>query len=356
MRVRIIGAGLAGCALAYFLKRAGAAPVVYEAGGEIAPGASGNAAGLYNPRFTAAFGAEAEFYSAAFALALETFPGLGDIGWNPCGALHLMTDGQKARRFGKTAESWPAPEMRLCNAREASEIAGVEISYDALFLPRSGSVSPRKLCAAYGSGVDFRFRSPVGDLAEIGAAIGPGVSSPPCYAGDFEDRRAEATVLACGMAARAFFPGLPLRPVRGQVTFAKASPRSAGLKTNLCYGGYVSAPAGGLHMAGATFQRGVDHAGVLPGDDAENLAKLAAFIPALGGLEAAGARAGVRAATPDHFPVAGWMGGRLYVSAGHGSHGILSALMAARVLTDMILERPQGVSPRVIERLSPARF
>jgi flavin-dependent dehydrogenase len=45
MKVAIIGAGLAGTAAAWALRQAGAEPVIYEAGPEIAPGASGNPVG-----------------------------------------------------------------------------------------------------------------------------------------------------------------------------------------------------------------------------------------------------------------------------------------------------------------------
>ena len=70
MRVAIIGAGLAGTALAYVLKQGGAEPVIYEASGNIASGASGNDVGLYNPRFTAEQGPEQAFYSDAFFKAI----------------------------------------------------------------------------------------------------------------------------------------------------------------------------------------------------------------------------------------------------------------------------------------------
>lgn len=333
MRVAIIGAGLAGCALACVLKQAGAEPVIYEAGAEIAPGASGNPLGLYNPRFTAEFGAEAEFYSAAFTLALATFSGLEDIDWNPCGALHLINDEKKAKRFAQTAQNWPAPEMRLVDAQEASAIAGVEISHGGLYLPRSGFVSPKKLCAAYAQDVEIFLNAPVSSL-------------PP----------ADAVVLACGMGALQFAPDLPLRTVRGQITFAKPSPQSSGLKTNLCYGGYISAPLNGLHMVGSTFQRWLDHTDILPEDNADNLAKLGENVPALAGLKIAGSRAALRTTSPDHFPIAGRLDKNLYISAAHGSHGILSALMAAHIISDMLQGRPQAVSQQVLNRLSPQRF
>jgi tRNA 5-methylaminomethyl-2-thiouridine biosynthesis bifunctional protein len=144
MKVAIIGAGLAGTAAAWALRQAGAEPVIYEAGPEIAPGASGNPVGLYNPRLSA----ERSFYSDAFPLALKAFEQLRDTDWNECGALHLITDEKRQKKFTDAVKSWgwPRGEMRIVNKAEASEIAGVGVHYDALYLARSGTISPKKLC------------------------------------------------------------------------------------------------------------------------------------------------------------------------------------------------------------------
>jgi len=116
MKVNIIGGGLAGCALAYVLKNAGAEPVIYEAGNALASGASGNDVGLYNPRFCAEY--------------------------NAC-------------------------HMCLVSAQEASDIAGVEVDYDCLHLPQSGKVSPKKLCHAYAQGVDVHLNTPIENLNDL---------------------------------------------------------------------------------------------------------------------------------------------------------------------------------------------
>jgi tRNA 5-methylaminomethyl-2-thiouridine biosynthesis bifunctional protein len=337
MRVAIIGGGLAGCALAYVLKRAGAEPVIYEAGSEIAPGASGNPVGLYNPRFTAEFGPEAEFYSAAFVRALAVFEDMADIDWNPCGALHLINDEKKEKRFAQTVQNWPAPQMRIVDAAEASEIAGIPLSHAALYLPRSGSVSPKTLCAAYVRGVEVQFNA---------------YFSPPEGGGE----KYEALVLACGMGVLKFCRNLPLKAVRGQVSIVRANEVSAKLKTALCYGGYVSAAVNGAHVVGSSFQRWLDHTDLLAQDDADNLAKLVQHVPALVSLDVIGARAAIRTTAEDHFPVVGQVDENLYVSTAHGSHGILSSLMAAEVLAAQILKKKPPLSEAVLQRLSPDRF
>lgn len=343
MRVNIIGAGLAGCALAYVLKQRGAEPVIYEASGEVASGASGNEVGLYNPRFTAQFDAVGEFYSAAYFKALAVFEVLGEgIEWSPCGALHLINNDVKAKRFPKTVESWgwSADEMRIVDAGEASKLAGISVDKDCLYLSRSGTVSPQKLCQAYVEGVDVRLNTPVDKLCNMSG---------------------EAVILACGMGAIQFEVAahLPLKPVRGQLSYAKASDVSSDLRTALCYGGYISPPNGdGVHAIGATFQRWLEHSDVMAEDDIANFEGLKSEVEldlsdCIYGNKS---RAAVRCSAKDHFPVVGQLGEGVYISVGHGSHGILSSLLSAKILADMMLGGGDAVSTRVVDALSPARF
>lgn len=339
MKIAIIGGGLAGTACAYVLKSRGHEPVIYEAGSALAAGASGNDVGLYNPRFAAQWSAQSQYYAGAFETALETFKALGDIDWNPCGALHLITDEKKQKRFSDMLENWQwnADNMRRVSAAEASEIAGLPITHEAIFLPQSGSVSPHKLCAAYARDVEVKLHAPVDDWRGI---------------------KADAVILAAGPRMKDWLD-LPLQTVRGQVTYAKAVsdvplPRSA-----VCYSGYVAPPKNGVLTVGSTFQRWLDHSDTMSEDDADNLAKLAAVLPALSmGLEVCDARAALRTSSKDQFPVVGAMPGtnNVFISTAHGSHGILSTLASAQILADMIEGENPSCAPDILKALSPARF
>ncbi len=341
MRINIIGGGLAGCALAYVLKQAGAEPVIYEASSDLAAGASGNAVGLYNPRFSAQLDGPAQFYSAAYFEALRVFEHLGDdIDWNPCGALHLIVNDMKARRFPKTFASWGWPEGDMClvGAVEASEIAGVPVEYECLHLPRSGTVSPRKLCHAYAQGVQVHLNSSVDHLVDL--------------AGD-------VTVLACGLGCLNFPDAayLPLTAVRGQLSFVEETDVSSALRVALCYDGYIAPALGGVHCVGATFQRWLDHSDVLPEDDGVNLSAVydgvgLAFGNCISGLS----RAAVRTVSKDYFPVVGRLGEGLYISTAHGSYGILSSLISAQILSDKLLGVGYVANDKVLRLLDPFRF
>ncbi len=344
MKIAIIGAGLAGTSCAYVLKQAGADVTIYESGPAIAPGASGNTRGLYNPRLSAFRSAESDFTSAAFALALRTFPDLKDIGWNRCGSLHLITDDKRRQRFTQTAQNWNWPEenLRIVTSAEASKIAGIELTRDALWMPDAGTISPRKLCERYAEGVKIHYNTPL-PPGEGGAHAKHGR-----VRGRLEDINADIIILANGTGAQKFLPALQLKSVRGQITETKPTAASQNLQCNLCYGGYITPAQDGTHMIGATFQRWLGHSDIIEQDDADNLANLSEAVPALNNFEITGHRAAVRTATAHHLPIVGRAGDNLYVSTAHGSHGILSSLMAAHLLADMILRRPMSLPQRIL--------
>ena len=125
------------------------------------------------------------------------------------------------------------------------------------------------------------------------------------------------------------------------------------------YGGYCTPSLKGTHTIGATFQRWLDHSDLLPDDDADNIQKLSAVAPQLAkDMEAIHSRASLRCASKDHFPIVGQLEEypNIYISAAHGSHGIISSFAAAHLIADMILERPYSQSMPTVRCLSPQRF
>ncbi len=340
MKIAIIGGGLAGCAVAYKCKTAGLEPILFEAGPELAHGASGNNSGSYSPRFSALRGPESDFYSSAYAHALKQFERLDDIDWSPSGALHLITDEKKDRQLRRTAENWGwrQDHMRLLTRQEASKIANLELQQEALYLPESGTVSPKKLCAAYARNISCVFNQKIDSLDEVETDI---------------------TILASGPTVRHFVPHLPIIPVRGQVTEIRSSEQSAKLRCCISYEGYITPAKDGCHTVGATFQPSVDSSDSHADDDMENIAKLRNALPQLQDrFDIVSHRAAVRASSRDRFPIVGALPDRpgLYVTTGHGSYGLLSTLMAAELLVDMILDRPYCLPESVTKILSPQRF
>jgi tRNA 5-methylaminomethyl-2-thiouridine biosynthesis bifunctional protein len=335
--VAVIGGGLAGTACAAQLLAQGARPVIFEKAPHLAAGASGNPLGLFNPRLSALRDAGSDFYTAAFAQAARRFgPG--------CGSLHLLTNEERGKKLRRSAENWGwhADHMRLLSPPEASAVAGVEITCEALYLPDAGAVFPAALCTDYAQGCETRLATPF---------------TPEAYKEGWD-----AIILANGADARAYADWLPLHTVRGQISRAPETPRSHDLACNLCYGGYLSPAQAGRHTLGASFQKWREDCDLDPADDAANLARLHEAVPSLRDLaQAQGARAALRTASQDRFPLIGPVSGArlegpVYISGGHGSHGLVSSLAGGVLLADMILSLPRSLSAATVAALAPQRF
>ena len=322
--VAIIGAGLAGCAMGYVLQSYGFKVTLYEREGQVASGASGNNLGFYNPRFTAQRDEVADFFSFGFSQILSLGRAHGEaFNFDPCGALHLINSPEKEKRFNKMLASWgwDKSQMQIVDSKTASEIAGVEISHDCLYLPQSGSISPRKLCDFYARDLDIKYKTNVINVSDVTEDI-----KIICTA--FEVDNFEG------------FSWLPMEPVRGQISYLKPTEKSKNLKCNLHYNGYLSRAINGQHSCGSTFQRWLNHRDLLSQDHDANLDKIMESIPSLANeqFDVESGWAGLRTASQDRFPIVGKMPDRenIYISSAFGSYGIVGTLAAGHYMADIL--------------------
>ena len=338
-RVAILGGGLAGTACAAALRLRNIDHVIFEVADHLASGASGNPAGIFNPRFSAERNAQSDFYSSAFAHAarvLRAHPSL-----KQCGSLHLVSDADKARRFQSCLNNWGwhSDHMQFLDQDAVSAVAGIALDTEALYLPDSGQVSPRDLCRDWAGDSECRF-STTFDFS---------------YQGDFD-----AIIYANGAGVRGLdaLSWLPVETVRGQIITARATPASAQLKANLCYGGYIGAAMAGQHVVGSSFQKWLSDTEIRAEDTADILDKLHNVAPDVALHDVTGARAALRCASQDRFPVIGAVPDfpNAYLSTAHGSHGIISALTGANLLADLLDSSPLSLPEDSVSALSPQRF
>ncbi len=333
--IAIIGAGLSGAALAYVLHKQGHKVRVLEAAHTLATGASGNPLGLYNPRFTANRGPEAEFYMSAFANAYRTFSLFDDVDFHPVGALHLATTEDKRKRFFSMMQSWGwhTDHMDYCSVREASRHAGFPISHEALWLPQSGFVSPEKLVRRYLRDIEVEFNATCPNPYDL-------------------TKTYDVVIIAHGQVIE----GLPISTVRGQISYA-TSGIQVPLQTNICYGGYCTPVFEGRHIVGSTFQPWLTDTALRLEDGMQNLDRFEEAVPELKGcLRITGGRAALRLAAQDRFPVIGFLQDRVYTSTAQGSHGLLSSLMGAQIISDQLCGIGWGVPRKTAQILEPSRF
>ncbi len=348
MRVVIIGGGVIGCAVAYYLAKAGAHPIVLERDG-IAGEASGAAAGMLIPPLESV--PPGPFRDLCRA-SLDLYPSLVaaiqaesriDVQLRRPGILLLAeTEGRASamrsyarwrREQGGEAEWVEGGALRSLEPALSPAVVG------AVYLPSESHINPGLLTQA---------------LAAAAAAHGAEVR-PGTVATGFACRHwraegvhtgggllaADAVVLAGGPWTQALAARLgarvPVRPMRGQM-IAYQWP---GLR-HMIWGedGYLVPKPGGFVFAGATvedvgFRRRTTQAGLA------GLRRMAAdTVPPLRHSDVFSAWAGLRPASPDGLPIIGRLPGweNVYVATGHFRNGILLAPITGRLIAQLVCE------------------
>jgi glycine oxidase len=160
--------------------------------------------------------------------------------------------------------------------------------------------------------------------------------------------QADAVVIANGIDAPTLWPGLPIRPVKGEVLRLRwrkgCMPLPQRVIRARVHGRqvYVVPRAEGVVVGATQYEHGRDTAPTVSGvrdllDDA------CAVLPALGEYELAECVAGLRPMTPDNLPLVGRLDARTLIAAGHGRSGFLLAPWTAEQIVSELV--PVGAHP-----------
>ncbi|MFN4024478.1 MAG: FAD-dependent 5-carboxymethylaminomethyl-2-thiouridine(34) oxidoreductase MnmC [Hyphomonas sp.] len=359
-RVAVLGAGIAGAAIAARLRAAGVEVAVFDPADAPASSASGNPLALLMPRLDAGETPEARLLIDAYLAARDFYRGQEGV-WET-NVRQMPRSETEAKRFAKLLADPPFPLENL----EALSSGGL-LHKGALIL------RPRQIVQSLLEGADLHLgREPAIDLSIL----------------TVEGEVFDAVVLASGMALRQLIPGLDLTGRQGQVEHMEGvveAPASA-----LASGTYAIA-LGAERLWGATFGPAgpEDAACVSEVARAENLKGLEALSPwwvhEVRRGEAV-SRASVRATTADRLPLIGrapdaagivslW-GAKdvpedwpvlpgVWVAGGYGSRGFTWAPWAAGVIMADLFGAPlpadlpslRAVSPdrQILRRLRKAR-
>lgn len=380
-RALVIGAGIAGTAVAERLSARSWGVHLIDAADSVGEGASGNHAGVLRPlpslddnrmsRLTRAGTLYGWRHIAR--LAAKGHPVRAEAG----GVLHLARDETQQDKMRAVVERLAAPptHLRFVTAAEASALAGWPLPLGGWWFAGSGWVQPPSLCranvAAGGEAIQPHFGSRVAHLERRGddwhalGADGNTIASAP------------VAVLAAGTALRDFAQaqGLPVVSARGQVSLLAAAEGSAP-HVVVCRGGYVSPAIDGLRCAGATFSVDDEEQSLRIADHAENLDKLDAILPgyASGFNPAAlGGRVGFRPASPDRLPMVGAVPlaapvdrntplhaiapiPGLHAVSGFGARGLVWSALMAELLASQLEGDPLPLPRDLCEAVDPARF
>ncbi|WP_029418230.1 tRNA (5-methylaminomethyl-2-thiouridine)(34)-methyltransferase MnmD [Brevundimonas bacteroides] len=332
-KVAILGAGVAGAALARAFRAEGVTPVVLEAEG-VGAGASGFPSALVTPRFDLGDPEIAALFAQALERAGALYRTIPDAVVAE-GVIQRPAMERDIARFARVAEQalWEPGSM-------TAQADG------SLNMAAALTVRPRAILDDWLEGVE-----PVQARVQglIPASSGWSIRTATGKALD-----ADAVIIAAGWGLSGLLGEIAVSPVRGQADWVEADPPPA-----LAWGGYVAPTADGF-LFGATHDRGDTATDVRPGDTERNLTTLATRLPELADTaRKATVRSGaaVRATTRDRLPLAGAVPERtgLFVLGGLGSRGFCLAPLLAEHVAALVLDRPSPLPAGIARRIDPGR-
>lgn len=357
--VLVVGAGLAGATTARALAERGCQVTVTDPDG-IASHASGNLAGVVYSTPSAHLTPQNRFYQQSYSHALRWLaqhqfpfsPNNGQLN----GVIQHFVDHKQKDKLTQAMDSgaWPAELLRPAGD-EAVELVG------------GGYLQPAAWCQHLLDHPHICLkRATVTALHE----------GTPAHADLADGSQLHAdTIVLCTAGATARLPGLswlPLKHIRGQVSYCTATDASREWQQARCHGGYLTPAINGLHCVGATFNLHNHDPTPSDNDDTDNLAQLQRYLPrhwqALGGeqIHIADRRVAFRCQSIDFLPLCGplpvasdnphRLAQGLYLNLAHGSRGITGTPLCADLIADQICGVPLPVDQQLVDALAPARF
>ncbi len=409
----IVGGGLAGSHTAAALARRGWQVTLLERHPRLASEGSGNPQAALYAKLSHRSETLANFNLMALQFALRSYRpfwaasagGATAIG-DRCGVLQLADNDNSERLQAQLVRHFGVQDLFTpLSAAAASTASGVPLEHSGLFFADAGWLDPVALCHELTRHPNIEVRTGVEVLAlepldggnwriQLGQNRAPredANSSPETSPETSRESSLESNlvVLCTANAIQGFSQTaeLPVKPMRGQVSFLAASEASANLKTVLCGDGYMTPARTQLHCLGATFTPDNQDLALWPEEHQQNLATLARQLPALSqALQTSavqGGRAALRCTTPDYLPMLGpaprfaeyleqfqllrknaraniplrgpvWE--NLYVNVGHGSRGLAYTPLCAELLAARISAEPSAGGRDLETALHPARF
>ena len=360
----VVGAGLAGAAVAASMARRGWSVQVLDAAAAAASGASGLPAGVLVPHTSPDDNLLSRLSRDGVRATLQQ-------------AQALLVAGQDFQASGvlehHVDQAPPRPAMRDAGAvwnrpadADQKELAGLDPAAAADWHEKAAWIRPAALVRAWLAqpGVQLLCDAKVAKLAR----------DAPGWQALAADGRvlasAELVIVAAAVDSQSLVEGLTLQPVRGQVTWAlhDAAMQLPAFPVNGDGSFIPSVPTahGPAWMCGASFQRGDSKLAAREQDQQENLDRLRRLLPALAGrLESATppdrlrAWTGIRCASTDRRPLVGPVDETapdgLWLSTAMGSRGLTFAALAAELIAARVHGEPLPLARKLAAALYPAR-
>ncbi|MGX2966906.1 bifunctional tRNA (5-methylaminomethyl-2-thiouridine)(34)-methyltransferase MnmD/FAD-dependent 5-carboxymethylaminomethyl-2-thiouridine(34) oxidoreductase MnmC [Ursidibacter sp. B-7004-1] len=390
--IAIIGGGVASLFLAYSLLEKGKKVTLYCQDEQVAQNASGNQQGAIYPQLSDDDERNIRFYVHSFDYALQRLKQLTqavEFEHQFTGVALYAYNEKTAQKLAKMAEQdWDHSLYQLYDAKQLSEKIGLPVQNGGAFIEQGGWLSPIQLVQngiAYlqTKGLNLVLNHQVRDLTwqknswqwQQGGQV----------------FRHSVVVLANGHQLKAFkqTDGIPLYPVRGQVSQVPTNTALNTLKCVVCYDGYITpVSASQTHCIGASHLRDNADIAFSLAEHQQNIAKLQQNLTAcdwtlnIDSTENKG-KVGIRVAFRDRVPMVGSVPDfstqkrqfqnlynqlrrkepieqaenypNLYLIGGLGSRGLTTAPLLGELLASQICQEPLPISQDILHTLSPNR-
>jgi tRNA 5-methylaminomethyl-2-thiouridine biosynthesis bifunctional protein len=375
----IIGAGLAGAAMALALAEQGLQVTVMDSARRPAEGASGNPAGIVRSIINRDDGPHARWHRATALEAERQLRALFDAGQVPgaLGGVLRFDDDIQAMRESLAGLGLPEEHVQVLDPAEAGRQAGTT-AWAPAWRFAGGWVDPAALVRHWLDQADARFHPGrrVAALQRSGDrwwVLGPSGEKLA---------RSAIVIIANSHKASALVPHAlwDLSASRGQLSIVSGStPGLVHPKVPLASSGYALSLPNGDVLCGATHHFDDADDSLRDQDHAHNLRILARLTGCMApaDLSQLGGRVAWRSSTRDRLPVIGPVPSEpsllaklrrqdqprfihrapgLFVLTALGSRGISSAPLAARIIAGMIVGAPLPVDSQLLDAVDAARF
>ncbi|MBK2267491.1 FAD-dependent 5-carboxymethylaminomethyl-2-thiouridine(34) oxidoreductase MnmC [Francisella philomiragia] len=385
-KIAVIGAGLAGCSLAYELSTLSNFNItIFDKNSDIATEASGNFAGILEPYLTSDNNFSDQFHTLGYSILLEFINQYrNDIEICNQGVLQILSDEKELNRYQKifTKREIADDLARIISHQELSQLLGKNTLNKAVYYPNALSVVPKSICQLWLklSSAKLKLDNELLDIKKL---------ENNTWQLEFNNFTEDFDIVVFAGGYPLFknislLQNIPVYPSQGQLTVIK---RCFDISNNIMDKGYIIPNyKDNLQVIGATFRDNNDTSGdIRQEDNTFNINQIKQIFDDKNyNVEIINSRVATRCVTSDHLPLVGrlvdysgfeqvfykplskgypkskmpkieYQQG-LYVSSGFGSKGLCSSLLTAQIITAYITNQNQKYSDKLLEALAIERF